>query len=461
MTIQRNLLGAIAVTRFGLGARPGEIESASQDPRGYLAAQIRSSGADPTQTPPDSTASRMADYFAYKADRAVDKEASGGKSASSMALHQKLRDHSVSDFQGRMRLAATTSDGFRERWTLFWLNHFTVSSGKLNDAALVGPFENEAIRPRVFGRFEDLLIASTRHPAMLFYLDEARSIGPDSPSGRAQSATGKHSGLNENLAREILELHTVGLQAGYTQSDVTEFARALTGWTVAGEQDRQGQNGRFAFHGRAHEPGPRTIMGRRYDSDDEGQAVAVLKDLAASPFTADHIAVKLGRHFVADDPPASLVERLKVNYLRSGGDLARLAQALIQSPEAWDPASRKFKTPNEFVVSAWRATGSLPDDAHSLESSLTFMGQRPLAPPSPKGWPEEAQTWCTPDAVIKRMNWSETFSTKTIGERNPLEIADLALGERLSPAVARAISRAETRGEGLSILLMSPEFQRR
>jgi uncharacterized protein (DUF1800 family) len=461
LTINRNIEAAIAVTRFGLGARPGEIDRSRADPRAFLAAQINPAGAEPTPAASATTAGRMADYLAYKADRAADKVAGEHKSDVSAAAKKALREDTNSDFLARMRLAATTSDGFRERWAQFWLNHFTVSAAKLDDAALMGPFENEAIRPRVFGRFEDLLVASSRHPAMLLYLDEARSIGPDSPAALAQSRAGKHSGLNENLAREILELHTVGIGAGYSQNDVTEFARALTGWTIGGQRDPEDDRGRFMFHDRTHEPGPRSIMGKRYSSGGEDQGLAILKDLAASPHTADHVATKVARHFVSDDPAPSLVSRLKQTYLRSGGDLADVARTLIYSPEAWDETARKFKTPDEFLTSAWRSLDSAPDDAHALIGALTFMGQKPFAPPSPKGWPEEAQVWCAPDAIIKRMNWSEGFAAQAIGDSDPRRLADNALGERLTPLVAEAIGRAETRAEGLSIMLMSPEFQRR
>ena len=175
-----------------------------------------------------------------------------------------IRQGAGADFLARVRLGATTDAGFRERWALFWANHFTVSAQKLVTANLVGPFEQEAIRPHVFGRFEDLLVASSSHPAMLLYLDQAQSIGPDSPLGAAgRSWFGKKpSGLNENLAREIMELHTVGVEAGYSQADVTEFARAMTGWSIGGFRNAPGAQGRFLFREEAHEPGARMVMGK-------------------------------------------------------------------------------------------------------------------------------------------------------------------------------------------------------
>ncbi len=461
MTTQNNINAAIASTRFGLGARAGDIENARTDPRGYLLAQIREVGAELTQQPPATSAQRMAAYFAFKAARSTDKQDGSQAKIETKKDRGQLRGDSAGDFMDRLQLAISTPESFRERWALFWLNHFTISSAKANNQGLAGPFENEAIRPRVFGRFEDMLAASSSHPAMLYYLDEAHSIGPDSVTAQNQKRNGKHGGLNENLAREIMELHTVGLEAGYGQTDVTEFARAMTGWGVAGEHDSDSLYGKLVFHERSHEPGARTIMGRRYVEDGEAQARAVMKDLAASPHTAHHLAVKIARHFVADDPPPALVDRLKRSYLANDGNLAAVARTLVEAPEAWEPAPRKFKTPYEFLASAYRAAGALPKDTSSVVATMTVMGQKPLAPPSPKGWPEEAQVWCAPDAIIKRMNWSENFAANTVGDLDPRRVASLALGERLTPATATAIARAETRGEGLAILLMSPEFQRR
>jgi len=462
LTIDRNIEAAVAVTRFGLGARAGEIDRARIDPHAYLASQIRPQGADPTQDAPPTTAQREKEYAAFKEARKLEKEDSGNKTDDTVKMARRvLRNDAAGDFLARTQLAVTTPNAFRERWALFWANHFTVSAAKNQAAALVGPFENEAIRPHVFGRFEDLLVASSTHPAMLHYLDQVGSVGPDSPVAQGRQSTGKRAGLNENLAREILELHTVGVEAGYTQADVTEFARAMTGWGVDGLDGDPERAGEFKFHERMHEPGARMIMGRRYPDGGEDQARAVMRDLAASPHTAHHVSIKLARHFVADDPSPILVERLRRSYLDTGGNLSALAHTLVVSPEAWDPTPQKFKTPYEFLVSAWRATEVTPRDMGAMSAALTSMGQKPFAPPSPKGWAEEAQEWCAPDAIVKRMNWSEGFSPTACGDRDPMRLADNALGARLTPLVARAISRAETRGEGLSILLMSPEFQRR
>ena len=459
--LTKELEGAIAVTRFGMGAKAGEIARASGDPRAYLIAQIDPRGAAQPQSDPETSAQRFAEYRDFVQERRDAKMAGDAKTDPLVEARRMIRKDAGTDFLARVRLGATTDDGFKERWALFWANHFTVSAQKLVTANLVGPFEQEAIRPHVFGRFEDLLVASSSHPTMLIYLDQVRSIGPDSPlSGRAELA-GKTAGLNENLAREIMELHTVGVEAGYTQADVTEFARAMTGWSIGGLRGAPGEQGRFLFREAAHEPGVRTVMGRRYAEGGVEQAHAVMKDLAASPHTARHVSLKLARHFVSDDPPPALVARLQASFQSSGGDLSHLARTLIDSPEAWDPAPAKFKTPYEFMISSWRAAGIAPSDLTTIAPTMTAMGQKPFSAPSPKGWPEEAAVWCAPDAVVKRMGWSEAFAQAATGDRDPIMLAQNALGDRLGPASAKAIARAETRQEGLSILLMTPEFQRR
>ncbi|MFI4935022.1 MAG: DUF1800 family protein [Caulobacterales bacterium] len=461
MSLDRNLSAAIAVTRFGLGAKPGEIDQVRADPQGWLTGQIRLEGADLPKTQGESSSQRLQEFRQYAQERRQAKADGDPKSDPVKMAQRMLRDETGVDFLARVQLATDTDSDFRERWALFWANHFTVSATKLQTATVVGPFEAEAIRPRVFGRFEDLLVASSMHPAMLLYLDQAQSVGPDTMAAQFMSRNGKTGGLNENLAREIMELHTVGVDAGYTQADVTEFARAMTGWSIVGLREMGGDAGKFTFRERAHEPGVRTIMGKRYPQQGMDQALAVMKDLAASPHTAHHIALKLARHFVADDPPPTLVAKLQRTYLGTGGDLGEVAKTLVLADEAWDPEARKFKTPYEFLVSAWRAAGTSPDALPQVAPILNGMGQKPYSAPTPKGWAEEAEVWCAPDAVIKRIVWSENLAARALNGRDPTQLASDALGARLTPLVAKAISRAETREEGMAILLMSPEFQRR
>jgi len=471
MSIDPGFEASIAVTRFGLGARPGEIDAARGDAKGYLKAQIRDSGADQPQGQFETGAAHFVQVREYQIDKRQAKMA--GEDPVKAAVRQ-IRESAQPEFLARAQLAAQTDASFRERWTLFWCNHFTVASKNLNTAVLVGPFEREAIRPHVFGRFEDLLAASTMHPGMLLYLDQAQSIGPNSPimqmRGPGFPGRPKAGGLNENLAREILELHTLGVGSGYTQADVTEFARALTGWSIQGPETARfggrfasaGAPGEFTFREAFHEPGARHILGKSYNQEGVAQAGAVLHDISASPATAHHLATKIARHFVADDPPPALVARLERAYLQSGGRLDQVADALIEAPEAWAPQQTKFKTPYEFLISSYRAVGAAPQDFTRFGPVLTGLGQQPFNAPSPKGWAEDAEAWAAPDAIVKRMSWSESFSqvaAPVVGQ--PIQIAQNSLGAQLSPPVALAISRAESRPEALSILLMSPEFQRR
>jgi uncharacterized protein (DUF1800 family) len=461
----KDMMAAIAVTRFGLGARPGELADARQDPRGFLKSQIRRAGADQPPGPPTTSRQRMGEFRDYQRER---REARLEKTADPVKqVGNILRDDISADFTARAQLGATTDAAFRERWTLFWANHFTVSATKAITGVVVGPFEEEAIRPHVFGRFDDLLGAAESHPAMLTYLDQIQSIGPDSQAamfqrrgrGGFQQAALRTPGLNENLAREIMELHTVGVNGGYTQGDVTEFARAMTGLSIGNERD--GDYGVAVFREQAHEPGSRTIMGVRYDQGGKGQTSAILADLAAKPQTARFVCTKLARHFVADDPPPALVARLEAAWRGSNGDLAQVADALISAPEAWDPRPAKFKTPYEFVVSSFRAAGGQPQTFQQFGPILTSLGQKPFSAPSPKGWPEDAQSWAAPDAIVKRMQFAQAFSAKAVADRDPKTLAGDALGERLTPDTAKAIARAESRQEGFALLLMSPEFQRR
>jgi uncharacterized protein (DUF1800 family) len=490
----QDMRAAIAATRFGLGAKPGEIAEARKDPQGFLKSQIRRSGGDLPPGEAASSAQRMAAFRDYQRERRevrVERTAAtpaDGASTPAMAdaapakaeardpvkvIGAMLREDIGADFTARTQLAASTDAAFRERWTLFWANHFTVSATKAITGTVVGPFEDEAIRPNVFGRFVDLLGAAESHPAMLTYLDQIQSIGPDSPAavfqrrggGRGLAAAGfqpaalRAVGLNENLAREIMELHTVGVGGGYTQGDVTEFARAMTGLSIGGQRDAA--FGVAVFREQAHEPGARTVMGVRYDQRGKEQTNAILVDLAAKPQTARFICGKIARHFVADDPPPALVARLEAAWTESRGDLARVAEALIAAPEAWAPAPQKFKTPYEFIVSSYRAAGGQPQGFQQFGPILTALGQKPFSAPSPKGWPEDAQSWAAPDAIVKRMQFAQAFSAAAVRDRDPKALAAEALGERLTPDTAKAIARAESRPEGFALLLMSPEFQRR
>lgn len=451
----KDMMAALAVTRFGLGARPGDIADARRDPRGSLLDQIDPLGADQPQANADTSAQRFVAMRAYQELRREAKDDGDPKTVAVQQANRALRDKAAADFLARARLGAGTAGGFRERWALFWANHFTVSSTKEITGVMVGPFEQEVIRPYAFHRFENMLTASSIHPAMLTYLDQAQSVGPGS---MAAGRNGKR-GLNENLAREILELHTVGIDARYSQADVTEFARALTGFSIGREDEERA--GQFVFRQNIHEPGARQILGKTYKAGELDQGLAILKDLAAHPATARHLSFKIARHFVADDPPPALVARLEQSWIKSGGRLDRVARTLVQSPEAWDPAPTKFKTPYEFLISSWRLIGAQPSAYERITVPLIGLGQRGFSAPSPKGWSDMAGEWCSPDGLIKRLQWSQAFAAVVADRLDPNEAAIGALGARLTAPTAQTVARAETRSEAVALLLMSPEFQRR
>lgn len=469
---------AIAVTRFGLGARPGEIDAVMADPRGWLDAQITPRGAlNPADRDLGTTTSRLAefrDYLETVRETRQDRRAEPGMAdapqaeAAAEARRQSVRDLNAEtgqEFMARVRFGATTEAGFAERWALFWANLFTASATKQQSSVFVGTYEREAIRPHVFGQFADLAVAAEQHPAMLLYLDQAQSVGPNSPIGLRRDA-----GLNENLAREILELHTVGADGGYTQTDVTEFARALTGWTTPVGRFAQAQqrrqrggvtvDGGFMFLPAIHEPGARTVMGQTYRQMGAAQGEAILRDLAQRPETARRLARRIASHFVADDPPAALVARLEQTWLQTQGDLAQVARALITAPETWGPQAGKFKTPYEFLISTHRALGQPPARPQQVRQALIAMGQPPFAAPSPEGWPDTVADWAGPDALVKRLNWAQAVADRTEA-MDPSAVAVTSLGERLGERTRLAVARAESRAEAMTLLLMSPEFQRR
>lgn len=477
---------AIALNRFGLGARPGD--ALPPDPKGWLAGQFRSFQPRPQalgQVPSRSTViGQLADYTAQarmdgRARRRMQaaslKTGAAAQQGDAQAdplkryLRQTIRDDYLVENAARLSSALTTDSPFAERLVYFWANHFAVSVDKLPVIGLAGLLEFEAIRPNLFGRFSDLLLAVEQHPAMLVFLDQAQSIGPDSEVGRlATMRGGKPRGLNENLAREAMELHTLGVRTGYSQGDVTEFARALTGWTVSGIARGPvarfiggGDDGSFTFAEALHEPGDRVIMGKRYAQQGEAQARAVLLDLAASPATARHISTKLARHFAGDDPPAAMVDRLTQAYLSSGGNLSTVYRALIESPEAWAPQPLKFKTPWEWSVSALRALGQTELDSTKAAAMLRQLGQPTWQPGSPAGWDDIAASWAAPEALMRRVEIAQRFADRAGSSVDARALAEKVLPGALTESTRTAIARAESPQEGLALLFVSPEFVRR
>lgn len=461
---------AIAANRFGLGARPGELEKVDRDPRGWLLDQL----AGPSRRPPEisdlpPTSEVLVEIQELRRDQRQMRTTANDEPAPDIvqAYGQVVRRHYLEQTNARYRHAARTDVPFHERLVHFWANHFAVSADKQPMPAVAGLYEKEAIRPNITGNFADLLIACEQHPAMITYLDNQRSIGPNSTLGkRANRFQRERSiGLNENLAREILELHTLGVAGGYTQNDVTTFAKVITGWSIGGANDEgrfsDGTPGQFEFRERIHEPGSHTVLGRRYSQSGVDQGEAVLRDLAIHPSTARFLATKLVTHFVADTPPADLVDRLAATYLEHGGELTPVYEALVGADDAWTVTHSKYKSPHDFVISALRAFDHVPDDTRFIVGALDLMGQPPYRPGSPAGWPDTAEHWGGADALYKRIEWSNTVARLAGPRINPLDLGDAVLGPAFGAATRKAISRAESDIQGMTLLLASPDFQRR
>lgn len=503
---------SIALNRFGLGARADQ--PLPTDPAAWLTGQFAKYDPKPNVIADAPTSAgvsaELADYFrqqrALRAqeggrprlaapppamaampaataagsmtmqaapDPAMARPAGAGQSDAMKQARQFAQRSGRNDYAGAVGARATsaliTDTPFVERLVHFWANHFAVSADKLQVIGLSGTLEFEAIRPHVLGKFGDMLSAVERHPAMLLYLDQAVSVGPNSPLGARIAQRGNRKvGLNENLAREILELHTLGVRTGYTQADVTEFARAMTGWTVAGigqgpgarAAGTDGLPGDFIFAAPLHEPGDRMVMGKRYPAGGVEQAQAVLDDVAIAPATAAHIATKLARHFAGDTPPPAMVARLQAAFLSSGGDLPTVYRALIASPEAWVDQPVKFKTPWEWTISALRGLNVKVADPLVTVGLLQQLGQPTWKPGQPVGYDDIAPSWAGPDAVLRRVEAAERFASRA-ANIDARALAPKLLPGAVSPATATALANCESPAQGLALLLVAPEFMRR
>jgi uncharacterized protein (DUF1800 family) len=510
----------IALNRFGLGARPDE--ALPVDPRQWLHEQLTAFVARPEAIASlpggRQVAGELADYFEQvrllrlekgqgrgQAQRAAVDSAkpspkgaptpmggdgstmTAGSSMSAMSDNgqksaappmtdrdntvakgrRQIRDRYVDAIGARADAALVSSAPFVERLVHFWANHFAISVDKVQITSLGSLLEFEAIRPHVLGNFGDMLAAVERHPAMLLYLDQAQSVGPNSTIGAR--FVKRKLGLNENLARETMELHTLGVRTGYDQADVTEFARAMTGWTVAGLSGgtvaryagTEGAPGDFVFAAPLHEPGVRTIMGRHYAQAGEAQAQAVLSDLALHPATATHIATKLARHFTGDTPSPALVARMRAAYLKSGGNLTSVYRVLIDAPESWAPQPAKFKTPWDWSISSMRALGMTTVQPGMVAGLLDQLGQPTWKPGSPAGFDDIAASWAGPDAILRRVEAAQRFASRAGSTIDARALAPKLFPGAVTQATSQALARAESPGQALALLLVSPEFMRR
>ncbi|SDH51638.1 Uncharacterized conserved protein, DUF1800 family [Bradyrhizobium sp. Rc2d] len=508
----------VALNRFGFGARggaSGDLINAASDPRSFVKAELArphgvlleapglqstpqlgqavfayqdqvkqareaakaAAEAPPTQAPADQkpalrrnlslnaaaaeVAGQMAD--ARPADHAAKPEAMQPNAAAPPAAKPAPQPLNViqktfrAEALARLQRATLAECGFTERLVVFWSNHFCISAGKGELARIwAGAFEREAIRPHVLGRFADMLRAAEQHPAMLFFLDNQQSLGPDSRAGQ-----NRKRGLNENLAREIMELHTLGVGGGYTQDDVTSLARIITGWTFAGRQGQLGVPGSFVFNVNAHQPGSQILLGKTYAQAGLAQGEAALADIARHASTANFIATKLVRHFVADDPPPALVARLRDIFVKTDGDLKALAMALVDSDEAWKAPLTKMRSPYDFLVASGRLLARVPEDPGTYLNNLNLLGQPLWSPAGPNGFPDTSAAWAAPEGMKLRLDIAAQMGARLGNNIDPLDLLEFAAADAASIETRRTIERAESRQQALALLLMSPEMQRR
>lgn len=432
-----------AAIRFGLGPRPDQPLPANA--LAWLDSQLDGSDTPPPPPPGQDRYRTVADGFQIWRDLdAMGQPAPGQKNP--------IEENFVAEATAQLAWRIDTPQPYRERLVDFWANHFTVSKrAGYPVSTTIGPYLREAIRPHVTGRFTDILLAVFRHPAMLYYLDQTASVGPNSPYGKRSGR-----GLNENLAREIMELHTVSPASGYAQADVTEFARLLTGWGVERNKDPFGT----LFRPSNHEPGPKTVMGERFEEGPDS-AEQALRFLASHPATRRHVALKLARHFVVDDPPPDVVARIAGRWRDTDGDLGAVARLLPRLPEAWSQPFGKLRAPQDFIAAAFRACGAKGQDVARIAYGAGFTLNQPIwTALQPNGWPDRAPDWLGPEPVMQRLDWC--FETAgRFGRLEPMAVLDTALGPLASDETRQAVARAGSPREAIALLLASAEFQRR
>ena len=480
MSLDAKGAAALALHRFGLGPRAGSIAVIASDPRGALLAELDKPGigqiADKSMLTSAAGARLNFHYNQEQQAKRIAARISAEQQKTTMAVmtpdEGKPDDTTMMTVPGaaeaqqptppqqnvnrevmaRIRAAVNADIGFVERLVWFWSNHFCVSADVVLNMA--GGYEREAIRTHVLGKFGDMLLAAESHPAMLIYLDNFRSVGPMSVAGLLNK-----TGLNENLGREILELHTLGVRTVYTQEDVYRFAKTITGWTIRPMATDLERGNEFTFNPRLHEPGPQTILGKTYPEGGVEQGQAVLADLARHPATAAHVAFKLARHFSSDEPSPALVERLSKRFLDTDGDLKEMAKALVEAPETWDEQRLKLKRPSEWLISCWRATGLPPAEARRVLDAHAYLGERFWRPNAPKGFPDEQSAWI--DGLSQRLDIANRIGELVQSRVEPAPLLENSLGPLASEETRKVVARAESRQQAITLTLMAPEFQRR
>jgi uncharacterized protein (DUF1800 family) len=481
----------VALNRFGFGARggaSGDFASAASDPRGFIRAELARPNAALLEKPSLQPSHELGKAF-FDFSRAVQKaRAAAAKTAQAQPADAQPKMGEQAEPQqpntlrppgaaapetppppdviqktyraealARFQRATLAEAGFVERLVTVWSNNFFVSASKGGQVRiLAGSYEREAIRPHVLGKFADMLLAVEQHPAMLLFLDNQQSFGPNSRTG-----INRKRGLNENLAREILELHTLGVGGGYTQQDVTSLARIITGWSWVGPQGRLGEPGTFVFNVNAHEPGAHTLLGRSYADTGLAQGHDALRDLAHHPSTATFVATKLVRHFVADDPPPALVARLAQRFSKTGGDLKAVALELLDADEAWNAPLTKIRSPYEAAIASQRMLARTPEQPLRILGSLNVLGQPLWSPAGPNGFADTNDVWASPEGMKLRLDIAARIAARVGDAFDPRELLEVIAGAAAARETELAIERAESRQQAMALLLMSPEFQRR
>jgi uncharacterized protein (DUF1800 family) len=464
-----------ALNRFGLGARRGERRKIG-DARQWLRAQL--DGGAPALAPPGGvTATTIGDAL-----RAI-RMAGQGDEQERRQARRRVVEMTTSDVQAALTARVTSERPFVERLVAFWSNHLCVSTGsKIIVAPLAGSYERDVIRAHVLGRFEDMVLASATHPAMLVYLDNFQSIGPNSRGARAgQRGNGQRRGLNENYARELLELHTLGVNGGYTQQDVQELAKILTGWTINGlggpaaqalraSQPRRRADARqrravadgpieFTFQDLLHEPGTKTVLNQRYSEAGIEEGERVIRALCRHPSTAQFVATKLVTHFVSDEPPAAAVERVARVFRSTDGDLKAVAQAIVDEPEAWREQTRKFRTPQDWFVAVLRGLGA-SDATPNAPAVLRQLRQPVWSPAAPKGFGDALTEWADPDSLLNRGELARTISKlPALRGRDPQSLADVVDVPAGNPLHAMLADTSIPAPERVALAIAGPAFQ--
>jgi uncharacterized protein (DUF1800 family) len=438
-----------ALNRLAFGPRPGDVDAVMKDGvNTWIEQQLRPEGipdraveariaALPTMKMTNAQIVKTYYEPVLMARKKATAEAKDGEVDKQQARREFMRDIPFDQrpqivmndlLTERIVRAAESDRQLNEVMVDFWMNHFNVFAGKGIDRFLLTSYERDVIRPHIWGRFEDLLMATAKSPAMLFYLDNARSVA--APENRPLIAQrfgqramqmnpqlqSRQGGLNENYAREIMELHTLGVDAGYTQKDVTELARVLTGWTITGERDG-GQGAAFIFRPMLHDAASKTVLGIRFPPGGgiaEGEKMVHV--LAHHPATAHHIALKLCQRLVADDPPRALVDRVAAKFLVSDGDLRETVRAVISSPEFWDSKAyrAKVKSPFEYAISAVRAVNAQITDATPIARALQQIGEPLYGAQPPTGYSDKADVWINTGALMNRLNFAVALASNKL-----------------------------------------------